>query len=288
MKIDSLLLLLILNILILIYIILRIYKDFFYKKKIKYNIPNIIHFVFGLKEQTEEFLFPYYLSVLSASKVNDPDKIYFYYHYEPYGYWWERLKNIKKIVFERVELPTHIGNKIIKKTAHRADKIRMDKLYEKGGIYMDIDTISVKPYKDLLNYNTVLGYEYKPDTICNAIMLTKSNSRFFKEWLYRYESEFNSDGWGEASIYLPASINKQYPGLAKVIPSDYFFRPYATQGEDIFVKDKEIPNNLITLHLWETYTYKFLKEITNYNWFKENDKTLYSRIVRLNISEDDI
>ena len=52
----------------------------------------------------------------------------------------------------------------------------MDKLYEKGGIYMDIDTISVKPYKDLLNYNTVLGYEYKPDTICNAIMLTKSNS----------------------------------------------------------------------------------------------------------------
>ena len=60
MKIDSLLLLLILNILILIYIILRIYKDFFYKKKIKYNIPNIIHFVFGLKEQTEEFLFPYY------------------------------------------------------------------------------------------------------------------------------------------------------------------------------------------------------------------------------------
>ena len=115
------------DILILIYIILRIYKDFFYKKKIKYNIPNIIHFVFGLKEQTEEFLFPYYLSVLSASKVNDPDKIYFYYHYEPYGYWWERLKNIKKIVFERVELPTHIGNKIIKKTAHRADKIRMDK-----------------------------------------------------------------------------------------------------------------------------------------------------------------
>ena len=65
------------------------------------KIPNIIHFIFGLKPQKDEFLFIYYLSVLSAYIVNGPDKIYFYYHYEPYGKWWNRLKEkIPIIIFE--------------------------------------------------------------------------------------------------------------------------------------------------------------------------------------------
>ena len=45
-------------------------------------IPNIIHFVFGLQEQTEEFLFCYYLAIVSANKINSPDEIYFHYHYQ--------------------------------------------------------------------------------------------------------------------------------------------------------------------------------------------------------------
>lgn len=264
----------------------------YYKSKIikdnENKIPNVIHYVFGLKKQTEEFLFVYYLSVLSASKVNDPDKIYFYYHYEPFGHWWEKLKKIKNITFEKVDIPTHMGNKPIKHVAHKADKIRMDKLYERGGVYMDIDTISVRPYKHLLNEDTVLGYEVPPDTICNAVMLTKANSRFFKEWLLKYNADFQTNGWGEASIYLPAKVHKQYPALAKVLPPTVFFRPYATQGEKIFVNDYDIPKDLITLHLWESYTEKYFKDITSYDWIKENPHTLYSKIVRRNIKESDI
>ena len=39
------------------------------------NIPNIIHFVFGLKEQTEEFELYRYIAIKSAYDVNKPDKI---------------------------------------------------------------------------------------------------------------------------------------------------------------------------------------------------------------------
>ena len=283
--------LIILSIITLLIITVLIYT-ICYKKKINNElnnkIPNIIHFIFGLREQTEEFLFIYYLSVLSASKVNNPDIIYFYYHYEPYGPWWEKLKNIKNIKFEKVDVPTHIGNKPIKHTAHKADKIRINKLYDIGGVYMDIDTISVRPYKDLLKYDTVLAYEVPPDTICNAIMLTKPNSRFFKEWFLKYNDEFKTDGWGEASIFLPAQVHKQYPALAKVLPPDVFFRPYAFEGKKIFVDDYDIPNNLITLHLWDTYTHKYFKDITSYDWIKENNHTLYSKIVSKNIKESDI
>ena len=41
---------------------------------------NICHFVFGMKKQTEEFLFCYYIAVYSAYLINNPDIIYFYYH----------------------------------------------------------------------------------------------------------------------------------------------------------------------------------------------------------------
>lgn len=110
-------------------------------------IPNICHFVFGLKEQTEEFMFCYFIAVYSAHLVNEPDTIYFYYYYEPFGYWWEKMKEIPNIKFEEIEVPTHIGNKELKKVAHKADIVRMNILYETGGIYLDIDTICVRPWK---------------------------------------------------------------------------------------------------------------------------------------------
>ena len=72
-----------------------------YVFRIKKIIPNIIHFVFGLKPQENEFMFIYYLSVLSAYIVNKPDKIYFYYHYKPYGKWWDRLSEKIPIILKK-------------------------------------------------------------------------------------------------------------------------------------------------------------------------------------------
>jgi hypothetical protein len=55
-------------------------------------IPNIVHFNYGLAEQKEDFLFVYYIAVLSCQLINKPDKILFFYHYEPKGIWWEKTK----------------------------------------------------------------------------------------------------------------------------------------------------------------------------------------------------
>ena len=154
---------------------------------------------------------------------------------------------------------------------------------------VDIDTISVQSYKSLLKNNTVLGYEIQRDNlICNAIMLTSQKSPFFKLWLHNYEKEFNPDGWGEASIHLPGKINKEYPNLALVLPEKAFFRPYATEGKDIFEKNININEELITLHLWESFTINYMKEIKNFEWIKKNKDTLYSKIVFANIKESDI
>jgi mannosyltransferase OCH1-like enzyme len=250
-------------------------------------IPNIIHFVFGLKPQDEEFLFVYYVSVYSAFIINNPEKIFLYYDYEPYGKWWEELKMIPSLHLQQIDSPTHFGNKLISKTAHKADKVRMDILFNKGGIYLDIDTICVKPFADLLNKKVVLGIE-SPNAICNAIMMTEAQSDFFKIWLERYEEAFIPYGWAEASILLPSIIAKETPELLTLLEPEYFFLPSWNETEKIFVNKYEIPENLIALHLWETMSIKNIKDISGWEWAYVNPDTLYGKLLQNIISNDKV
>lgn len=244
---------------------------------------NICHFVFGLKEQTEAFLFSYYIAVYSAYKINNPEKIYFYYHHEPYGEWWDKLKIIPNIELEKIEMPTHIGKKEIKKTAHKADWVRMNMLYNRGGIYLDIDTICVRPWKHLLVHDVVMGKEV-PNGLCNAIMFTKPKSEFFKIWLDKYEKNFNPNGWREASIVLPEVLSKIYPSFVTLKEPDVFFLPNYNETHKIFVNNCEIPDNIISLHLWETFSIKYMNNINDWSWAYKNSHTMYGKML-MNLSD---
>ena len=240
-------------------------------------IPNNIYFIFGF-DKNEEFHFCYFMSVFSAYIINDPDNIYFYYHYEPIGEYWDKLKHIPCITFIKIDIPEYIGQKKLLKTAHKADILRMDLLYKYGGIYMDIDTISIKPYKKLLNNDVVLGRQVFG--ICNAIMMSKPKSLFFKLWLYNYEKNFNPNGWNEASIHLPEKLYNENKNLVNLQDEDVFFKPNFREVNEIFkTKNNIIPENLVTLHLWNKISLTYIKEIKNFNWVHNNIDTLYGKIL---------
>jgi len=102
-------------------------------------IPNIIHFIYGFIEQNEDFELYKYIAIKSASDINKPEKIFFYYYYEPHGYWWDKIKPL--LTLEKIEKPLEIFGNKINHYAHQADIIRLEKLITYGGIYLDIDTI---------------------------------------------------------------------------------------------------------------------------------------------------
>lgn len=241
------------------------------------KIPNIIYFCFGLQPQTTEFLFSYYVAILSAQRVNKPESIRILYHHMPHGEWWDQVQDIPNVELWKIDVPTHIGKHEIKKTAHRADIARMRALFETGGVYMDIDTISHRPYTHMLKNDVVLGREF-PDGICNAIMMTSPKSEFFRLWLDNYEQAFNPDGWREASIKLPEQIHKQQPELAVVVRPDVFFLPNWNETHKIFTGTMDIPPALITLHLWEKFSLKYLNRIQSWDWCDGNE-TLYGKLL---------
>jgi uncharacterized protein (DUF1919 family) len=266
------------------------------------QIPNIVHFVFGLQEQTEEFLFCYYLAIVSANAINSPDELYLHYHFPIYGKWWDKLReDVPNLKLHRIYVPTHIGTKKILKTAHKADKARMDILWEKGGIYMDIDTISIRPYHHLLRNDVVLGKQFslryrryikddKPAVhkeayiggICNAIMMTKPRAAFFKLWLDKYEEAFEPTKWEEASIFLPYELSIDYPEMVTVVEPDVFFMPTCFETDKIFETPcDDIPPNLLTLHLTETFGMKYIEKIKGWEWGDKNRHTMYAKFMKL-------
>jgi mannosyltransferase OCH1-like enzyme len=254
----------------------------------KNNIPNIIHYIYGLEKQKIEFPFIFYLSILSNLKINNPDKIYFHYQYLPYGYWWDKIKDYVSLNYINGD-NLYWGKKKIKKYAHKADKLRLDLLYKYGGIYMDIDTISYQSYKDLLKYDIVLGIQeenYGKDNLtlyCNAILFCKPNNSFIKEWIDNYEKDFDNESWCESSIHLLSNLVKNNLNNNlnnyKILEKEYFYYPSYNETNKIFEGSEDINDKLITLHYWNSYSNKYYENIKDFDYIKDNN-SMFCKIAK--------
>lgn len=281
-------------------------------------IPNIIHYIFGLIPQTDEFSFVYFMSIYSNYVINTPDIIYFHCQYEPYGYWWNKAKRYIKINYIRTDSGNQKnemkwGKKPIIKYAHKADKLRLEILNKYGGIYMDMDTITIRPYHHIINNNTnkcidfVIGIQEEnylnrgSILYCNAILMSKRDSRFIKKWMEMYEKYFMTDGWCEASVHLPQKVFSKMDNFdrdrIKILDKTAFYNPSYNEVDKIFkentnentnennILDKEY-KDLLTLHLWSSFSNKYYKGIDSngFYWpFKNTDSsemTLYGECIK--------
>ncbi len=248
-------------------------------------IPNIFHFCYGLSEDFggKPYSLVHYLAVKSAFEVNKPDEIFFYYSYEPEGEWWEKTKELVTLV--KITAPEEIfGNKLYH-VAHKADIIRLQYLIKTGGIYMDLDTISKKPFTPLLNNKFVIGRQgkWRLKGLCNAVMMSEKNSEFARIWMEEYKS-FRSKGkdkyWAEHSVSVPLKLAKQYPDLLHIEKYNSFHFPlyYSSSLKDLFEKSKDYPQAYCH-HLWEGGSWdKFLKDLTQD--YILNTDTTYNLIAR--------
>jgi hypothetical protein len=255
-------------------------------------IPNILHFVFGMAPDFggKPFSLAHYLSVKSAVELNKPSAAFFHYEYEPMGEWWEKAKPM--LTLNKVTAPESImGNKLYH-VAHKADVVRLLALKETGGIYLDLDTISVKPLKGLLNCSFAIGQElkaawapknwrqrlkYKSGLIkkntemstglCNAVLLSEKNSEFINHWFEEYKT-FRSQGrdkyWNEHSVLVPEKLAKTYPDkITMLSPYAFHYPLYDAAGlKSMFEEVHEFPEAYLH-HLWESFGWdNYLSKLT--------------------------
>jgi hypothetical protein len=273
-------------------------------------IPRIFHFVFGMAPDFggKPFSLVHYLAIKSAAELNHPEAAWFHFQYEPSGQWWEAARPL--ITLNRLKAPDQIMGRSLYHVAHKADVIRLQVLQETGGIYLDLDTISVKPLNDLLDNRFVIGEEMNPGFIprnarqklkhnikktlgltkesppaglCNAVLLSERNSEFVKRWLETYK-DFRSTGrdkyWNEHSVQVPVKLAEKYPGLLTRLHSRAFHYPLYTEGglRSLFEEAREFPEAYLH-HLWESFSWdKYLSLLTEKK-IREESST-YNRIAR--------
>ena len=247
-------------------------------------IPNILHFVFGMAEDFggKPFSFAHYLSVKSAVALNKPDAAYFHYQFEPEGEWWERAKPL--LTLNQLKAPDSFMGQSLFHVAHKADVIRLQMLKETGGIYLDLDTISVKPLTDLVGHSFVIGQELKSAYVpknwrqhlklkmglkkssaggatglCNAVLLSEKNSDFVNHWLKEYQT-FRSKGrdkyWNEHSVQVPEKLAMLYPeSLTQLSPRAFHYPLYDPAGLRMMFEEVHSFPDAYLHHLWESFSW---------------------------------
>lgn len=244
------------------------------------KIPNIIHFIFGLEKDcgNKPFSLVHFIAVRSAFLINRPVKIYLYYRYTPRGVWWERVTEFVELV--QVSVPRQIFGKKLCCYAHKADVLRLMILYKYGGIYLDLDSICIKPFAGLLGYDCVMGKENNKGAdagLCNALIMTTRKNKFIGYWLHSYNF-FRSKGrdkyWSEHSVGVPQRIAALNPELVHIEPQTSFFYPsYHREDLKLLFEDNCHLPNAYSVHLWETVSYERYLSTLSINSIIEKDTT---------------
>jgi hypothetical protein len=257
-------------------------------------IPKKIHFIYGLSDDYGKmpFSFFHWAAIKSAKKMNPDYEIYYWYKNLPDSKYMKCLLN-DGIIFKEIEkVPTHIFGNELCCVAHKADILRLEILNEFGGIYLDIDTITVKSFDDLLNNKCLMAREQIEgivDGLCNAVILTEPNSNFIKTWYNSYTT-FRSRGqnpnlpddyYVEHSVWKPLEIAKNIPHEISIMPMDTFFYPdWRDESLNKLFKENHQFDNAFVHHLWESKCYGILSKINEYN-YKEKNCSYNNMLIRI-------
>jgi hypothetical protein len=235
------------------------------------RIPKILHYTFGMARDFggKPWSLVHYVCLKSAIERIRPEKTFLYYEFEPSGPWWELTRGL--ITPVKIEAPRQIFGRPLAHVAHRSDIVRLQKLIEHGGIYLDADVFVQRHFDDLLDNRAVLGQEGTDEQsgMANAVILSEPNSAFLTRWLEEYRSfEGGLPGtpfWNEHSVRLPARLARAHPKEITVLPHTAFFWPLWTDEHLawIFSSNRPLPlDQTYANHLWENFAWDYLEDLT--------------------------
>jgi Glycosyltransferase sugar-binding region containing DXD motif len=230
-------------------------------------IPNIAHFVWGLKAEPEPFHLVHYLCIESCRRVQRPERIVVHCRHLPYGPYWRLLEPHVTVAPADLVPEVTAGSydeRLVPagyRYAHHSDFVRLDALIETGGIYADIDTLFVTPFPEQFfaekfvlgredDLRETLTGELRP-SLCNALLLSEPRSLFAVTWR-RTVADALDGSWSNHSTLLPYELSQKLPEAVRVEPRRSFYR-YGASREGLSALLERCDDDLagvFSIHLW--------------------------------------
>ena len=234
------------------------------------RIPKVLHFIFGMASDFggKPWGLAHHVCLKSAVERIRPRDAFLYSEFEPTGPWWELSR--KLVTLERVEAPREVFGRPILHVAQRAGVLRLKKLIERGGIYLDTDVLVHRDFDDLLNNSVVLGQEGIDGGIglADAVILAEPDAPFLRRWLDEYRwfrSKGRDEFWSEHAVIVPRRLANEHPQELAILPHTAFFWPLWSEEHLawIFESRKPIPiDNAYCTHLWESHSWHYFEGLT--------------------------
>jgi hypothetical protein len=252
-------------------------------------IPKKLHFIFGLADDFggKQFSFCHWAAIKSAQVNNPGFETHYWFSHKPNNYFFDDLE--PSLILHPITAPSQYLGKPIPHVAHKTDLLRLQVLKEHGGVYLDLDTLTVRSFEPLLSHSCVMAQEIvesKLVGLCNAVILSEPNHSFLDAWISRFK-DFRSVGrdqyWNESAVVWPWLVYSENQHNVTVLPTDAFFIPDWTRSglEEMFIDNRHFPK-AYTHHLWESFSWNALSRFNERTSFKHT--STYAALLRQHLA----
>lgn len=236
----------------------------------RFKIPKTIHYCFGLRADFGGMPWglSHYACVRSAIERIRPERVLLYYEHEPTGEWWDLTRPLLDLV--HIRAPREIFGNVVEHPAHRADVVRLERLLDEGGIYLDADVLVHRSFDDLLSQSVVMGAEGRDSSwgVANAVILAEPGAAFLRRWYETYRSFRGAPGryWNEHSVVIPSQLAQRHPDEIRILPYDAFYWPLWSEAHLRWMFESARPIETLphayANHLWEQKAKRYLLGLT--------------------------
>ena len=182
---------------------------------------NRVHFIY----LGGDFLWPHRRAVMTALVHDAP--ITMWCATEPSGEEWDELEG--EVEVRELPCAAYLHHPI--GLANIKDRFAWQILYEHGGLYLDLDTVSFRPCWDLLTRDVCVSLEHGPDSeyesgedrghpYNSAVVIGRMGSEALADLADRADTILSSgeSRWGKCGPHLLSDVVAEYPDRFDIAP----------------------------------------------------------------------
>jgi mannosyltransferase OCH1-like enzyme len=163
----------------------------------KEDIPKLIHLLYFGETPFHNY---HFRCVNSMLKYMPDYKINIYNTKEPIANeYWNNIKKNKNVEIKPIVVPEFFDDYKLTSFQYKADVVRLELLYEYGGIYLDLDMLIVNNFEEVFNNGKDLYICKETSTensgLINAFLACKPKNEFLKIWLDNFKTGLRMNIW---------------------------------------------------------------------------------------------